>query len=126
MSVFSNSATVEMVRSALGAATLKQAVHAHNIANANVEGFTPSKVRFEEQLGIIRDKLSRGELVSMNEISPVPESLFEVDMDQNQGKVALDTEVAELSKNALQYQALVKVLSRHLSLTATAIGTGGR
>jgi flagellar basal-body rod protein FlgB len=126
MADFFHSATIEMVRLALGAASLRQVVHANNIANANVEGFAPSRVRFEEHLGAVKEQLARGEMLGTVGVSSVPEALIETAWEPTQRQVALDMEVAELSKNALQYQALLKVLSRHLSLTATAIGAGGR
>jgi flagellar basal-body rod protein FlgB len=119
----SETATIEIVRLALNAATMRHAVHAQTIANANAEGFVPARVSFEDQLGLVREQLLRGQPVGA--ANPLPEPMLEQGIAQVGQKIELDTEVAAMSKNALHYQALLKVLNKHLSFTATAIG-GGR
>lgn len=95
--------TLSLVKSALDAGTLRQAVHAHNVANANTPGFRPFRVLFEQQPGG----------------APTAEVTRE-----GTASVSVDTEVAALSRNALHYQALTDALGRHYALMSMAISEG--
>ena len=112
---------------ALDAATLRQQAIAANIANANTAGYKPVRVNFEAQLDDARLALqSEGRLdaASLAGVSP------RLEIDRSYGaqglspKVMIDVEVARLAQNAVQYQALVKGLSRHFSILSMAVSDG--
>lgn len=113
--------TLALVKSALDAGTLRQAVHAHNVANANTPGYQPFSVLFEQRLDGVRDALRQGrgaELAARG----VPAA--EVSRDTGASSVSVDLEVAALSRNALHYQALADALGRHYALMGMAISEG--
>jgi flagellar basal-body rod protein FlgB len=115
--------TLELVTKALDAAGLRQAVLAQNIANANVAGYKPARVSFEDQLAQVRGALNRGESVSSAELANVGAI---VQPDDTAGDVELDSQVAAMSQNALQYQALLKAIDSELGLVSLAVSDGKR
>ncbi len=114
--------TLSLVKSALDAGTLRQAVHAHNVANANTAGYQPFQVLFEQRLDGVRDALreGRGAQLTAHDM-PAAQAV----RDAAAGPVSVDTEVAALSRNALHYQALTDALGRQVALMDLAI-SGGR
>lgn len=108
---------------ALDAASLRQQVAAANIANVSVSGYVPQRVNFEAQLEAARQSLENsGRLdgASLAQVRP----RIEAESDAAAGPVRLDVEVAEMARNAVQYQALLKGLSRHFAILAMAAGDG--
>ena len=115
--------TLDLLTRALSASTMRHAAHAQNIANANVEGFRPSRVSFDEQLVQVREALDRGEPLraeDVRELMPALESI------STQDRLELDSEVSAMSANGLHYQALLKVLDHQFGLSALAIADGKR
>lgn len=115
-------ATKTLVSAALNAADLRQVVHASNIAMAGVPGHAPMRVRFGEQFDAMREQIRAGQLdaatlASMGQAEVVPSS---------QGEVQLDQEVSAMSRNALHYQALVRLLNKQYSVMGMAIDGGKR
>lgn len=115
--------TLGLVRSALDAGALRQVAHANNVANANTSGYHPFRVVFEDQLGAVREAVDAGRA---QELDPADLPAAHLQVDVAPRAVNLDTEVAALSQNALQYQALAKALSRHYGLMSMAISDGRR
>ncbi len=117
--------TIESVRLALGASSLRQSLIADNIANVNTPDHVRMKVVFEQHLadalGRISDSDSPAEALSeLGGVEP------QVTQDSARGtKVALEQEMVALSANALRYQALTRGLSRYMSI-ASAIASGSR
>ncbi|USX18347.1 flagellar basal body protein [Oxalobacteraceae bacterium OTU3REALA1] len=112
---------------ALDAASLRQQAIATNIANANSVGYTRQRVSFEDQLGEARRALGAdgsADLFSLQDVAPrlVPAA----SPGGAPQPVQLDVEMAELSRNTVHYQTLLKALSRHYAILATAIGDGKR
>jgi flagellar basal-body rod protein FlgB len=116
-------ATSALLSKALDAASLRHAVHAHNIANANSQGFKPVQVQFEEHMAHLRDALLRGEQVSARDVKGVEATLTPAAYGTT---VELDHEVAALSQNSLQYQALIKALDRQIGMMSLAVSDGRR
>lgn len=79
-------------------ASEKQAVHAHNLANANTPGYVP--MDFDEELGKAVKR-------------------------QDGKKVIIEDEMAKLSENSIKYSAYVKLLSQKINILRT-IATQGR
>lgn len=120
---FIEPATLALVSRALDAATVRQAVHANNIANAGAEGFTPSRVSFEEHMGQVRNTLARGDRLNVADVDGLRATIETLGTDS---KVELDTEVSALARNGLHYQALIKALDRELSMMSLAVSDGKR
>lgn len=116
-------ATLALVSKALDAASLRHAVHAHNIANANTQGFKPVQVQFEEHMAHVRDALLRGDQVEAGDVQGVAPTLTPAVYGTT---VELDYEVAALSQNSLQYQALIKALDRQIGMMSLAVSDGRR
>ncbi len=110
---------------ALDAASRRQQAIAANVANVNVEGFQALRLDFESQLAQARDSLQRGGSVEARDLAAVQLELQpEVDEAGLPARVRLDVEMAEMARNAVQYQALAQGLTRHFGMLAAAAGDG--
>lgn len=118
--------TTTMMGLALDAASLRQQAIAANIANSETAGYVPMGVSFDAQMAEVqrvfdggRGQLDNGTLEAMQpRLQPV------TDMAGVPTKVMLDVEVANLAQNAVQYQALVKGLSKHYAILSSAVSDG--
>ena len=117
---FIDPATLQLVSRALDAGAMRHQAIAQNIANANIAGAKAARVQFEELLGDVRTDLAAGRTIKAEDV-PAPQLVTTAD-----GAIALDSEVAALSSNSLQYQALLKAMSRQLSILSVAIQEGRR
>lgn len=113
--------TLQLLSRALDAGALRHQAIAQNIANANVAGAQASRVQFEELLQQVQ-----GELAAGRSFKPADVPLPQVLTDGSGRPIALDEEMAALSSNGLQYQALLKALSRQLGILALAVQEGRR
>lgn len=118
---FIDPATLQLVSRALDAGALRHQAIAQNIANAHVEGARPVRVRFEELLGQVQQSLAARQGF---QAADVPSA--RVDTDLSGASIELDAEMAALSSNSLQYQALLKALSRQLGIVSVAAQEGRR
>ncbi|BBB62251.1 flagellar basal body rod protein FlgB [Undibacterium sp. KW1] len=119
------SVTTATVGLALDAATLRHQAIANNIANVNTEGYVPVQINFAsymeqlEQLSApTQGKGSQKHSIGQLELEPV------FDVNGNPAKVSLDTEVAAMAHNTVQYQALIKALNRHYAIMSSAVTDG--
>lgn len=125
------SLTTAALSLALEAATRRQQAFTANIAHANVDGYTPVRVAFEEHLAQARAALREGVPLHASALADarivLEPSLPSLPAQPGPGGAApvrLDEEVAGMAANAVHYQALVQGLSRHLSLLAAAAASG--
>lgn len=118
---FIDPATLQLVSRALDANALRHQAIAQNIANAHVEGARPVRVHFEELLGSVAQGIAAGEGF---EVQDVPSARIATDLSG--ARIELDAEMAAMSSNGLQYQALIKALSRQLGIVAVAVQEGRR
>lgn len=117
--------TTQALGMALNAAATRQQVLALNIANANTTDYVAQRLTFETHMeAAARDIQSRGS------IAPQTLQAMNMRVEANvnaQGlpqQVQLDAEMAEMARNAVQYQALIKGLNRHFSILTTAVSDG--
>jgi flagellar basal-body rod protein FlgB len=111
---------------ALDAASLRQQAIATNIANADAVDYVPLSVSFEAQLDDARQALqSRGGLDAAS-LAGVQPQLVTAGLGENglPPKVMLDVEVAEMARNSVHYQALLKGLSKHFAILSAAVTDG--
>jgi flagellar basal-body rod protein FlgB len=119
--------TTAALSAALDGASRRHAVAAANIANANTEGYVPLRLSFEEQLAEARAILSdRGVLdgTALDHLRSAP--VMAAGTEEAARPVQLDMEMAEIARNAVQFQSLVQGLARHLSILALAAADGRR
>ncbi|HEY8880044.1 MAG TPA: hypothetical protein VIN03_20910 [Roseateles sp.] len=112
---FIDPATLQLVSRALDAGALRHQAIAQNIANANVAGAHATRVQFEELLGTLQADVAAGRTFKAEDVpSPV------VTTEPSEHPIALDEEMAALSSNSLQYQALLRAMGRQLSILGVA------
>ncbi len=118
---FIDPATLQLVTRALDAGALRHQAIAQNIANANVAGARAARVQFEELLGSVAADVAAGRSFKAED---VPAAL--INTDDGNRPIALDEEMAALSSNSLQYQALLKAMGRQLGILSVAVQEGRR
>lgn len=119
--------TVDLVRLALDAASLRHQAISQNIANVHAPDFHPVRVGFEQQLGALRASLEQGRHVTPDMLRGVQPVLQRDPSPPGADRTAmLDLEVADLAQNTVQYEALLKALNKHLAILGTAISDGRR
>lgn len=112
---------------ALDAASLRQQACAANVANAETPGYAPLQVSFEAQLEEVRSELAaRGRLADAGVLAGVTPALQEAPREPTglPPKVQLDVELTAMSQNAVQYQTLLKAVSKQYAILAAAVGDG--
>lgn len=119
--------TEQIVSLALDAASMRQTVGASNIANASVPGFLPSRVNFEDHLARAIDDM-RGRnagTIDLEQARPVVEPDQNVAPGASNG-VRVDAEAADLVRNSIQYQALLRGLRMHMDIVQAVVNDGRR
>jgi flagellar basal-body rod protein FlgB len=110
---------------ALEAASLRQQALAANIAQHGVEGAMPLAVSFEAQLDQAREELATAGRVRRDTLAAVrPQIETALDAAGRPALQSVDEQMAQLTRNAVHYQALVQGLSRHLGVLALAASEG--
>ena len=110
------------VEKAMQGSLLRQQVLANNIANANTPGFQRSDVNFQAALQQAFSTASPtpGQIQQVS-LQPQTDSSGAMRVDGN--SVDINTEMADLSENTLDYQALESIMGTRMSILKTAIGS---
>ena len=108
---------------ALQGAALRQQLIANNIANANTPGYKRSDVDFASQLQGALESGDPESAVAGTQFAAAPDTTSSSRADGN--NVDIDSEMANLSENAVTYQTLVAVDKARLHMLEIAM-TGGR
>jgi flagellar basal-body rod protein FlgB len=119
--------TTSGLAKALDAAGLRHRVISDNIANVETPGFTRSEVSFEDQLKRAFDSTDEDSAIKrIQEAQPEAraDALSPARPDGN--NVSIDKEMAELTKNTLRYEALVRLLNLKGLMVREAITEGKR
>ena len=105
---------------ALDTATLRQTVHATNVANVDTEGYRRLEVIYSAEI----ERLSaEGPALDANEALQWAQAEPEV-VESAESKVRLDQEMAQMAENAVRYQALLGAIERTLGLLRYAAKEG--
>lgn len=107
---------------ALAGAAQRQQLLANNLANANTPGFKRSDLDFHSQLAAALETGRPSAQLASGSFTPQTDTTSSMQADGN--NVDVDTEMANVSANALDYQSLVAVASARLKMLSTAIGMG--
>lgn len=118
---FIDPSTLQLLSRALDAGALRHQAIAQNIANANVTGAQATRVQFEELLEQVQGALAAGRAFKAEDVPPP-----RVVSEGGGRAIALDEEMAALSSNGMQYQALLRALGRQLSILTIAVQEGRR
>jgi flagellar basal-body rod protein FlgB len=110
------------IEKAMQGSLLRQQVLANNIANANTPGFQRSDVNFQSALA---QAFSTGAPTpgQIQQVSFQPQVASSGAMQVDGNSVDINTEMADLSENSLDYQALESVMGTRMSILKTAIGS---
>jgi len=109
---------------ALSGAAERQQLLANNIANADTPGFKRSDINFHGQLAAAL--AGGGGAGGIASLAFTPQTDSASSMNANGNNVDIDTEMSNLSQNALDYQSLVEVANARLKMLSIAIGQGGQ
>ena len=104
----------------LDASTLRQQVHAANLANQNTPGYKARAVAFEEAFN---QALEDGGTERALEVEPEVYTPLATPADPDGNDVSVDREVSALAKNQMLYNAYVQVARGKLRLVNTAISS---
>lgn len=121
------SLTTAAISAALDAGARRQAAIAANIANASTPGYVPVRLAFDEYLAEAQQAWSRGGTIDASHVDALRGTVWAADGEAGApAGVQVDVEMAELARNAAQFQALTQALSRHLAMLALAAADGRR
>jgi flagellar basal-body rod protein FlgB len=121
---------------ALNGLSARQKVIANNLANINTPGFKRSTVQFEK---VLQESIATGKYngVSLKTTNPKHITVnksdsFPIVTDQSTGmrndgnNVDMEQEVAQLTKDTLQYYSLVQLVNQNFSQLRTVVNEGRR
>lgn len=105
---------------ALDTAALRQTVHVTNVANADSEGYRRLEVVSPAEIARLN---AEGPALDANEALAWAAAEPEV-VESAESRVRLDQEMAQMSENAVRYQALLGAIERTLGMLRYAAKEG--
>jgi len=107
---------------------LRNKVISNNISNVDTPGFKASKVVFEEALASALKRERKFPLGDsrLDEVEPVVVQDLSTTMRMDGNNVDIDSEMANLAKNTIQYNALIQKISKDFARIKTVINEGKR
>ncbi|MGC3963591.1 MAG: hypothetical protein QM803_09770 [Rhodocyclaceae bacterium] len=116
--------TIALARMALDAGQMRQTAIASNIANVNNPSYVPLSVSFEDQLDAARRTLQAGGPIQGASLDGVRAQWLSVPGGNEGQGVQLDSELAAMSANSLQFQTLIRGVAKHYALLQIAFTEG--
>ena len=124
---FLSDLTSTTLAKSLDAASLRHSVIANNIANVETPGFKRSDVSFQTQLKNAMSSMNDTTATrNIERIQPEVETDYLSPEGPNGNNVSIDKEMAEMTKNNLEYEALVRLMNIKGNMLQTAITEGKR
>ena len=119
--------TVKMMEDRLSLNSLNQKLISGNLANINTPGYTAKEVSFENALRqSMEDQVLHMVRSNGNHFAPDdPAQAMEHPEIVENGAVDLDSEMVKLTKNSIEYQYMVTMLNKKLTMLKMAITEGG-
>lgn len=119
---------IHMLKNALDASSMRQETISSNISNVNTAGYKAKRVDFEESLKKAMDgsglKASHAKHFGASGFGDVtPQTIEQTGnrVNENGNNVAIDTEMAELSANALYFQAVSTQLTNQYGMIRSVL-----
>jgi flagellar basal-body rod protein FlgB len=109
-----------VVERGLEGASLRQQVLANNLANANTAGFKRSDVDFQSTLASALDSGAPASSVANVAFQPQTDTTTSMRADGN--NVDTDTELSNLTANAIEYETLAAVETQRMGMLRAAMG----
>lgn len=124
--------TYQLGKNALDASSLRQQVIAHNVANANTEGYKAKKVSFEDELkqslginGLALTGTNNRHINTASQLSTITGTVYETNdntfMNLDGNNVDVELEMANMAANQLQYSTLIRQVSEKIESYRTVI-----
>jgi flagellar basal-body rod protein FlgB len=110
-----------VVQRGLQGSALRQQVLANNLANANTAGFKRSDVDFQSSLASALGTGDPEQAVQGLAFAPQTDTTTAMTADGN--NVDTDTEMADLTQNAVEYETLAAVEQQRFATIKTALGS---
>ena len=120
-----NKTLVPILKKSLDAYSTRHKAIAENIANIDSQGYRPLKVSFEENLRNMLQKKHAIAIKTNPRHMDIGRSVFEVKetVVNNQDKVDVEAEMAELAKNQIRFEFAARLLARkYEGIRASIIG----
>ncbi len=120
--------TSRLIGLALDAAVARHAAIASNIANVDTQDYRPLMAKFDQLVDELRGRIADRTMDANTEarIRSLQETLSNgaVTPDSTASKVELDMQMASLTKNLVQYQALLVAGSKLMAMSHLVITEG--
>jgi flagellar basal-body rod protein FlgB len=138
--LITNRTELPTLKSSMDAFALRQKVIANNIANAQTPGYARKEVSFEENFRkALESQNNKANHTRYNHLSKGREPLYvkstiteeklaegEMPFDNGINNVDMEREMTDLAKTQLDFDAMTKLVKKHLTLLRSAIrGSGG-
>lgn len=125
MADFFGDLTTVVLSKSLDAAGVRHRVIADNIANVETPGFTRSEVSFEAQLQeALASSDPENAVRRVEDVEPQIEQDAVSPAGPNGNNVSIDKEMAALTKNGLQYDAMIQLMNLKGRMVRMAINEG--
>ncbi|WP_423189139.1 flagellar basal body rod protein FlgB [Alkalibacterium sp. f15] len=119
---------MQLLKNALDASSMRQETISSNISNVNTTGYKAKRVDFEETLkkaidgtGLQANHPNHFGASSLNGVTPQTIEQKGNRINENGNNVAIDTEMAELSANAIYFQAVSAQLSNQYGMIRSVL-----
>lgn len=119
---------IHMLKNALDASSMRQETISSNISNVNTAGYKAKRVDFEESLkkamdgtGLQARHHKHFGTSSFSDVKPQTIEQTGNRVNENGNNVAIDTEMAELSANALYFQAVSTQLTNQYGMIRSVL-----
>ncbi|OJF90972.1 hypothetical protein AX762_03625 [Alkalibacterium sp. 20] len=119
---------MHLLKNALDASSMRQEMISSNISNVNTTGYKAKRVNFEETLkkaidgtGMQARHPNHFGASNFNAVRPQTVEQKGNRINENGNNVAIDTEMAELSANALYFQAVSAQLNNQYGMIRSVL-----
>lgn len=127
MGDFFTDLTTAVIAKSLDVAGLRHRVIADNIANAETPGFTRSEVSFCDKLKRALTAADADTAIRrVEDVQPEVQADLSSPVRPDGNNVSIDKEMAELTKNSLEYETLVQLFNLKSGMVKAAITEGKR
>lgn len=135
--LFSNT-KLNVIKNSMDASMMRHAALSNNISNVNTPGYKKQEVKFEEELSRAMDQnaftgrrthplhVQIGGGTAAESVTPRTITIGQTSMRNDGNNVDIDEEMANLSKNTINYRALTTALEGELTKISTTITKAAR